>query len=322
MPSNNAPSQAKITVVACFPTKYFLENLAVRADGSVLVTALNNKELWYVPPSTGQVPVEPMLLHTFDQLALAVVEVEPDIFYLTTCNGYTDHKAFLHRIDFNGWQPGNPLHPETVLEFQDPVRSLNGACLVAPGVMLVADCFASLIWRVDLPADGGKPTARVWLKHYSMLYHPGEKKPEQPGVNGVRFAAKTNYLYYTATTLKLFMRVAVDPHTHDPVGEPEFVAGGTEADDFCIDEEAGVAYVTTHRENTIDRVSLEPDDFRAPRQSVAGNPFNEDLIGPSSGAWGRNPGDYGRVAYFTSDGGTASPPPGGPRPAKLLRVEF
>ncbi len=321
MPAEIIP-QAKLTTVACFPKKYFLENLAVRADGSMLVTALNQKELWHVPSPKDELPVEPVLLHTFDQPTGAIVEVEPDIFYVTTSNAYTTHESFLHRIDLRGWQPGTPIRPEVAVEFQNPVRGLNGACLIAPRVMLIADCFASLIWRVDLPGDGGKPTARVWLKHYSMLYHPGEKKPEQPGVNGVRFAAKTNYLYYTATTLRLFMRVAVDPQTHDPAGEPEFVAGGTEADDFCLDEDAGVAYVTTHRENTIDRVPLEPADFRAPRQSVAGNPFNETLIGPSSVAWGRRPGDYGKVAYVISDGGTASPPPDGPKPAKLLRVEF
>ena len=34
-------------------------------------------------------------------------------------------------------------------------------------------------------------------------------------------------------------------------------------------------------------------------------------------------GEYGRVAYFVSDGGTASPPPDGVvRPAKVLRVQF
>jgi len=31
-------------------------------------------------------------------------------------------------------------------------------------------------------------------------------------------------------------------------------------------------------------------------QIVAGEPFDEQLIGPSSAAWGRHPGDYGRVA--------------------------
>ena len=51
--------------------------------------------------------------------------------------------------------------------------------------------------------------------------------------------------------------------------------------------------------------------------------MNEELIGPSSAAWGRLPGDHGKVAFVTTDGGTAWPPPDGVRrPAKLLRVEF
>jgi hypothetical protein len=93
-------------------------------------------------------------------------------------------------------------------------------------------------------------------------------------------------------------------------------------DDFCLDEAAGVAYVTTHRENTIDRMSLEPDRFEE-RESVAGSPFDEELVGPSSGAWGRAPGEAGRVAFFTTDGGTTSLPPDGVlRTAKIIRVEF
>jgi hypothetical protein len=93
-------------------------------------------------------------------------------------------------------------------------------------------------------------------------------------------------------------------------------------DDFCLDEEAGVAYVTTHRENTIARMSLEPVRNEE-RESVAGNPFEEELVGPSSGAWGRAPGEAGRVAFFTTDGGmTALPSDGILRPAKILRVVF
>jgi len=34
-----------------------------------------------------------------------------------------------------------------VMQFPEAARGPNGACLIAPGVMLVADCFASLIWR-------------------------------------------------------------------------------------------------------------------------------------------------------------------------------
>ena len=194
--------------------------------------------------------------------------------------------------------------------------------VVALGIILIADCFSSLIWRVDLKTADGKPTARVWLKHDSMGYFPGQMKPEQPGVNGVKYAPKLKYLYYTNTAKQLFMRVETDPDTFDPIGEPEFVGGGRMFDDFCIDQDGGFAYLTTHRQNTIDRLSLEPGQNTGGRHSVAGDPFTEELIGPSAGAWGRAPGEYGRVAYFTTDGGTASPPAGGARPAQLVRVEL
>ena len=194
--------------------------------------------------------------------------------------------------------------------------------MLASNVILVADCFASLIWRVDLSTAGGGIEARPWLTHRSMGYFPGELKPEQPGVNGVRFAAKSGYLYYTATAKKLFMRVRVDAKTLNPVSEPELVVAGRMGDDFCLHEEAGVAYLTTHRQNTIDVVSLDPGKNSGFTQCVAGDPYTDWLIGPSSAAWGRAPGDYGRIAYFTTDGGTASPPPDGARPASVMRVEF
>jgi hypothetical protein len=147
-------------------------------------------------------------------------------------------------------------------------------------------------------------------------------RPEQPGVNGIRYAAKFGYVYYTATAKKLFMRVRVNPQTLEAVGEPEHVSAGRMADDFCIDENAGVAYLTTHRENTIDCVSLNPAR-NSDRFIAAGDPLNEELIGPSSAVWGRLRGEYGKVAFVTTDGGTASPLPDGVRrSAKLLRVEF
>ena len=320
--SHNKAPQARLTTIASFPENYFLENLAVRSDNSVLVTAMNQHELWYVPPSTAGNQVDPVCLHSFDEPTLGIAEVEPDIFYFCTANLYTTHEAYLRRLDLRGWQPGSPVSPELVFRFPNDVRGPNGLCLIAPGVLLLADCMASRIWRIDLDADGATPNIGVWLKHDSMGYFPGKMKPEQPGVNGVRYAAKTQHLYYTATAKKLFMRVSVDPRTLDPVGEPEVVVAGRMGDDFCIDEQAGVIYLATHRQNTIDIVSMDPGYNSGFTQSVAGDPFTEQLIGPSGGAWGRSPGEAGRVAYFITDGGTASPPPGGPHPAKLLRVDF
>ena len=328
MPVNHLP-QAELTTVATFPPQFFLENLVMRADHSLLITVLNRGELWYVPPVDGALPVEPVLLFNFPkngrgQNASGIVEVEPDVFYIASSNWYTSpRECYLYRLDLRGWKPGSNVVPELVFEFPKAARGLNGMCLIAPKVLLVADSFAGLIWRVDLDADGGRPQAREWLAHVSMGYFPGALKPEQPGVNGVRFAAKTNALYYTATAKKLFMRVQVDPQTHEAAGEPELIVAGRMGDDFCIDEDRKVLYLTTHRQNTIDRVSMNPADNSGFTQSVAGDPYTEELIGPSSGIWGRGAGEYGRVAYFLSDGGTASPPPDGVvRPAKVLRVQF
>ena len=314
--------RATLTTAALFPAKSFLENLVVRQDNSVLVTCVTTKELFYVPPWTGTGSVEPVRLHCFEQLPTGVIEIEPDIFLICTGNLYTTHESFIYRLDLRDWHPGSPVTSELVFRFPDTAKAPNGMCLLAPGVALVADCFASLIWRVDVQPGGREIQARTWLEHESMGYFPGKLKPEQPGVNGVRYAARTNHLYYTATAKKLLMRVPVSAETLNPVGPPELVVAGRMFDDFCIDEDAGVLYLTTHRQNTIDRVSMEPGENSGFTQSVAGDPFTEALIGPSSAAWSRRPGDYGKAAYVISDGGTASPPPGGPQPAKLLWVEF
>ena len=129
---------------------------------------------------------------------------------------YTTHESFAHQQDLRDWQPGSPAEPRLLYQLPKQARGLNGCCLLAPGVVLVADCFAGLIWRMDLAADEGEPTMRVWLDHESMGYFPGKMKPEQPGVNGVRYAAKSNFLYYTATAKKLLMRVKVCPHSLYP----------------------------------------------------------------------------------------------------------
>ena len=317
---------ANITTIASFPEHFFLENLAVRADGSILVTVLNRKQLWYVPAPDGDQPVTPTLVHTFDHFAMGIVETEPDIFYVSTVN-----QATLERFDMRGWVPGAPVRPTRVLTFDQPA-GLNGACLIAPRVILLADSLTGLIWRVDIADDGLSATASVWLQHPTMAADPdsGFTSPigPQPGINGIRYAARKNAVYYTSSAQKVFMRVSVDPAAHTPVGEPHVVAYGITADDFCLDENAAVAYLTTHTANTIVRVPIHAGADAAATSVVAGDPFTEQLVGPSSAAWARGPADYGRIAYVTTDGGHTAIEyhrPGNDgiiRPAQVVRVQL
>jgi hypothetical protein len=314
---------ADISTIASFPPHFFLENLAVRADGSILVTVLNHKQLWYVPAPEGGQPVTPSLVHTFDHFPMGIVETEPDIVYVSTAV-----EATVERFDMRGWVPGAPVKPTRVLTFDRPA-GLNGACLITPRVLLLADSLAGLIWRVDLADDGVTATASVWLQHHTMAPDPGNGLTSvlgpQPGVNGIRYAAQTNAVYYTSSAQRLFMRVSVDPAAHTAVGEPDVVASDIGSDDFCLDEHAGVAYLTTHIDNTIVAV---PIDSGAARTVVAGDPFNDKLVGPSSVAWARGPADYGRIAYITTDGGHTAIEYHRPgtdgiiRPAQVVLVRF
>ena len=155
------------------------------------------------------------------------------------------------------------------------------------------------------------------MKHVEDALPP----PPQPGINGLRYSAKRQHVYYTNTAQKLFMRLGIDPDTLEPKGAPDRLASGGMYDDFCIDDEKGVAYLTVHRENRIDRAPLESDGEAV--YPIAGEPLDEMLLGPTSAAWGRMPGEYGRVAYVTTDGGLIAPPPDGRvRTAKVLRMEI
>ncbi len=86
---------------------------------------------------------------------------------------------------------------------------------MAPVSSLPASCWwrtvsRAWVWRVDLAADGSKPSFQVWLEHESMSYFPGVMKPEQPGVNGVGYAVK-QLPSTTGHGQEAFMRVRVDP---------------------------------------------------------------------------------------------------------------
>jgi hypothetical protein len=64
--------KATLSTLASFPKGYFLENLAVRADNSILVTSIKTHELWYVPPAKPGEQVEPALLFTFDKSPISM----------------------------------------------------------------------------------------------------------------------------------------------------------------------------------------------------------------------------------------------------------
>ncbi|KAH6722581.1 hypothetical protein BKA61DRAFT_178949 [Leptodontidium sp. MPI-SDFR-AT-0119] len=315
-------AKAQAQVVASFPPFTFLENIIVRYDGSILVTAINPRCLFYLPPpNSSSAQLTPQTLCTFEEPAMGIVELEMDIFYISTTSVLRPGgPSTLWKLDMRSFSSSNaPPKPVSVLVFPPEARVLNGSAVLSPTVLLCADSAADCIWRVDVPKDGAAPSTRIWMKH-SLLAHSNDPKlHDSPGVNGIKFNRKDSFVYFTTTAQTLFGRIRVDPQTLDPVGDPEEVAErGMMADDLIVDEEAGVAYVTTHRQNTIERISLHD----GARLNCIGEPFHIDMIGPTAGSWGRGPNEAGKVAYFSTDGGIKNPHDGVVKHSKVLRISF
>ena len=127
---------ADISPIASFSPHFFLENLAVRADGSILVTVPNRKQLSYVRRSRWRPARHP----------------DTGAYLRWLCDGHRRNRA-RHLLRQHG-RPGHPrairyarlgppapVKPTRVLTFDQPA-ALNGACLLAPHVILLADSLA------------------------------------------------------------------------------------------------------------------------------------------------------------------------------------
>src|SRR5262245_62007267 len=121
--------QTRLSIAARFPPHYFLENIAVRQDNSMLITVVQPKELYYLAPPSPGADVEPVLLHTFDELTTGIAELEPDVFVVFTTNAYTTHENYMHRLDLRGWMPEREEEPMSDMRRREFITLLGGAGL-------------------------------------------------------------------------------------------------------------------------------------------------------------------------------------------------
>jgi len=80
------------------------------------------------PPSPGA-DVEPVLLHTFDELTTGIAELEPDVFVVFTTNAYTTHENYMHRLDLRGWMPEREEESMSDMRRREFITLLGGAGL-------------------------------------------------------------------------------------------------------------------------------------------------------------------------------------------------
>ncbi|PYH47647.1 uncharacterized protein BP01DRAFT_414485 [Aspergillus saccharolyticus JOP 1030-1] len=283
----------------------WLENVAVRSNGDVLVTRLGVPELWSVDPR-GQRNAS--LIETFpnSRSLFGITEISEDVFALVAGNFSmgslsTPGTYAIWKIDLT-----TSDHPETSLITKVPKADfLNGLTLFNNNTLLSTDSAKGVIWRIDITHG-----------NYSIAFSdpatmkPAPNSPKPVGINGIE--VRNNYVYYTSTTGMLFARVRFNEYAA-PVGRVEILARGFTPDDFVLSRN-GTAYVAANAENSV--LKVEPSGRVT---LIAGNLFTTDLAGVTALALSRSQD----VLYAVTAGGQFEPVLGAIiEPAKVVAIQL
>lgn len=326
-----------------FSQNYFLENIAIRSNGGVLVTVHNRNELVYVdphyPPQQPKPAPAAAVIYRFDAGVSGIVEVKHDQFYVSVGEIGKQGTYGVYRVDMSGFASdshGNVTSNADVEKIATVPDALflNGSALLSreKGIILLADSIVGAVFSLDVKS--GK--VKTWLKD-SQLEKVTEN-PMMPGVNGIKI--HNGHLYLSNTDAKTFLRAELllsnssssssssssnnnttesSEHTTAAAaaaGKVEIVQRKLNADDFAFDEDGSV-YLTTHVYESV--VKLDAADGKK-RSTVAGGLGDIVCAGTTAAAFGRTDRDRTSL-YVTTHGGMSYRDQSEVGPARLLRVE-
>ncbi|CAG9983030.1 unnamed protein product [Clonostachys byssicola] len=284
-------------VVHQFPAPSWIENLAVRSNGQVLVTFISAPEVYLVDPSE---PAKTVLIHKFSNVTAmsGIVEVEHDKFYVA--GGVCDVKTMtsevgsykLWEIDMATFDTSGEATVKEVLKL-DKIACPNGLELLSRSekTILAADCEHGALFKIDI-ANG---THEIALEVDEM------RNPENPfipvSINGVKVLK--DYLYWTNTSKALFCRAKIVENGKS-FGSVEVIHQGLIGDDFCFDSD-GNAWVTQNPFNTI-TVAKSAGGL----VTAAGRIDLMDVAGATACQFDRRKGKE-HLLYVVTNGGLAGP---------------
>lgn len=139
-----------VEIVHAFSPNYFVENIAVRSSGGILVTVHNRNELIYIDPS--QAKQEPIVLHTFSAAPSGIVEVEVDQFYVSVGTIGQRGSYAVFKVDMSGFKgDGTSAAVTKVADVLDALF-LNGSALLNrdQSIILLADSIVGAVYRLQI----------------------------------------------------------------------------------------------------------------------------------------------------------------------------
>ena len=297
-------------VVYQFPLPTWIENLAVRSNGQILLTILTKPELYLLDPAN---PEKVTLVHTFSEVGIlsGIVEVEDDVFYVAGGNYSLETFKGEHssgriwEVDMKSFDTDSKA---TIKEIAHLTGSglLNGmeALKYSENAILLADSEVGCVWKVNVK-DG----------KIEKVIDVDEMKPPPPpelqlGINGLK--VRDGYLYWTNTAKQLFCRVTID-EDGEAHGDPQILETDTLVDDFCFDKK-GNAWLAQHGLNVIGVVKVGGGVITA-----AGKADELTIAGSTACQFGRKGDEH--ILYVATCGGLSAPVDGKMEGGKVVAVD-
>lgn len=291
----------QVNVLESFGFPSWAENLAIRANGQILVARLDTPELLQVDPTGVLAPITVATWNaSYYYGALGISETTPDVFYINIAAPVdgnfvkTSGIPAVYKVDLNTFKTtstGEITSNATVsllTELPD-ADFINGMTTLDDEHIYVADVYNGWVYLVD-----------VTTGEYSIaIDDPKMKFPADAatnlGVNGLKIWGP--YLYWTNTANGTLNKIEINSKGL-PIGKSSIVTANVpRADDFIIKSD-GTIFIA---QNQFDELSvLEPGSSTA--TVIAGSPISTTLAGVSAGKFGRLPWDCNRL-YLTTSGG-------------------
>src|SRR5690242_11494684 len=246
VPSNYPKS---VRTVFQFDNGTWVENIAIRSNGNILVTLIDRPELFQIDPFHNTARLLTNLEEEADALSLlGIAELAPDVFVFVAGNfsisrGASDPASYsVWQIDFNR---GGRCEKITGIERLPEASFLNGMTVLnhKEGLVLISDSVQGLVWRLNR-----------WTGKYDAVLgddtmRPAEGVPLVLGITGL--TSLEDHLYYASALKGLFCRVLIDTSTGSALGPYEIIAVDVPGDDFTMSLD-GAAFVTETGENSLE----------------------------------------------------------------------
>lgn len=301
---NEYPFSAVDTVFQFNKTGSWIANVAGRPQGGLVITRTDVPEVWTVDVANNNATLVATIANASS--LIGITGIDDDVFVVTA--GNINFTTLAPEVgSFSAWKINLTSSDGPAVDLITKIpeaQFLHGVATLQNDhystVVLIADAAQNAIYRLDTK------TAKYSIAQQNDTF--------LAGINNIRI--QNGYVYYTATTKKVFGRVKIDWEDGSATGEYEVIANNTGIvpDGFALSHDESTAYMATFTQNSVVKIDLKGDDHQT--TTMYGDLNSTDIPGPTT-VWLKSDG-ASDILYVPTNGGLLAPVNGNyTEPAKI-----